>query len=198
MTARRGLAIGAVAAAAIFFFLGLVFKDQGDFANNYLKEQLVEHGIAFTPVANLMPAQQKVPCMVKNAGKMLTTGKQAECYARYQIGLDLPLVANGKTYFQAHYNGYLSRVKAQQALKTAPNAPATEELLKAATQADRTADDLLAGESMRGLLLTGYGFSVIGDKASQAGVVCFVLAPLMLLVGIVLVLRPGKRPVAAA
>ena len=30
----------------------------------------------------------------------MTTGKQAECYAKYQIGIDLGLVDNGNTYFQ--------------------------------------------------------------------------------------------------
>ena len=196
MTLRRGLAVGALVLAVVFLLLGLLFKTQGDFAHSYLKKQLVEHGITFSPVSALLPDQKKVPCLVRNAGKPLVTGKQAECYGNYQIGLDLPLVAGGKTYFQAHYNGYLTRVKMFQALKTAPTAPATAELVKAATAADRTSDDLLAGEAMRGLLLTGYGFSVIGDKATQAGIVCLVLSPFMLVAALALFLS-GRKQVAS-
>lgn len=71
-------------------------------------------------MANLLPAQQKIPCLVANADKPLTTRKQAECYAKNQIGIDLTIVDNGKTYFQDHYNGYLARVKAEAAQKASP------------------------------------------------------------------------------
>ncbi len=128
-------------------------------------------------------------------GKPLTTGKQAECYAKYQIGIDLTLVDNGNTYFQSHYNGYLARVKAATALQANPTDPATLDLVKQADAASRKADDLLAGEATRGLLLAGYGFSVIGDRLAQAALVCFVLAGLALIAGIVLlVMSNRKRP----
>ncbi len=191
----RGVAIGAFGLGLVVLGLGLVLQNQANFSRNYLKGQLAEHGITFTPVANLMPEQQKVPCLVANAGKPLTTGKQAECYAKYQIGIDLKVVDGGKTYFQDHYNGYLARVKAQAALQAAPNDPATLALVKQADQIQRTADDLLAGEATRGLLLTGYGFSVIGDRLAQCAVACFILAGLLLLGGAYQLMRPtGKRP----
>ena len=149
----------------------------------------------FTPVANLQPQQKKIPCLVKNAGKLMTTGKQAECYAKHQIGFDLTLIDNGKTYAQDHYNGYLSRVKAAQAVTKAPDAPETAELVKAAAKQDRISDDLLAGEATKGLLLTGYGFGVIGDRLAQAALVLFVVAALLLVTGVVLLIR---RPTPAA
>jgi hypothetical protein len=139
-----------------------------------------------------------VPCLVENAGKPLLTGKQAECYAKYQIGIDLTVVDNGKTYFQDHYNGYLSRVKAQGAVKANPNDPATLELVKQAQDADRRSDDLLAGEATKGLLLTGYGFSVIGDRLAQAAVACFIIAGLLLLGGVLqFIMSTRNRPASS-
>ena len=67
--------------------------------------------------------------------------------------------------------------------------------MKQADDASRKADDLLAGEATRGLLLAGYGFSVIGDRLAQAALVCFVVAGLLLIAGIVLlVVSNRKRP----
>jgi hypothetical protein len=194
---NRGVAIGAVVLAVVVFVLGLVLKNQADFSHNYLKGQLAEHGITFTPVANLLPQQQKIPCLVANAEKPLMTGKQAECYAKYQIGIDLTLVDNGNTYFQSHYNGYLARVKAAAAVKADPNAAETLALVDAARQADRVSDDLLAGEATRGLLLTGYGFSVMGDRLAQAAVICFVIAGVLLIAGVVLLVVPKKKKPSA-
>src|SRR4051812_46229029 len=93
---NRGLVIGAALLAVAAFAVGLVLQHESDFSNSYVKSQLVAHGIRFTPVAGLMPAQKQVPCLVHNAGKALTTGAQAECYALYQIGIDLTVVDHGK------------------------------------------------------------------------------------------------------
>ena len=194
---NRGFAIGAFVLAVLVLGLGLVLQNQANFSRNYVSDELAAHGITFSPVEALLPAQKEIPCLVANAGKPLTTGEQAECYAKYQIGLDLTLVDSGKTYAQDHYNGYLSRVKAAAAVKANPNAPETLALVQAAQQADRASDDLLAGEATRGLLLTGYGFSVMGDRIAQAAMACFVLAGLLVIAGIVLLFVPRrKRPAA--
>ena len=194
----RGLAIGAFVLAVVLLVLGLVLQNQADFSSNYVKTQFAERGITFTPVDALLPAQKKVACLVANAGKPLTTGKQAECYAKYQIGIDLTLVDNGNTYFESHYNGYLARVKAATALQANPTDPATQDLVKQADEASRKADDLLAGEATRGLLLAGYGFSVIGDRLAQAALVCFIVAGLLVIAGVVLlVVSNRKRPASS-
>ena len=129
--AAFGVAIGLGVLASSFAVLGLVLNNQANFSKRYVHDQLAEKQITFTPVENLLPNQKTVPCLVENAGKQLVSGKQAECYAKYQIGLDLALIDNGKTYFEDHYAAYLLRVKAQQALAAAPNDPATQELVAA-------------------------------------------------------------------
>ena len=120
------------------------------------------------------------------------SGKQAECYARYQIGLDLALIDNGKTYFEDHYAAYLLRVKAQQALAAAPNDPATQELVQQSAQLSQKAEDIFDGETMRGLLLTAYGFSLLGDKGATAALACFIIA-IVMAVGAAVSLGLGLR-----
>lgn len=200
---NRGLAIGTCVLSIVVLVLAFILQNQANFSRDYLHDQLAEHGITFTPVANLLPQQQAIPCLVANAGKPLLTGKQAECYAKYQIGIDLTLVDGGKTYFQAHYNGYLSRQKYLAAVKANPNDPGNAALLTQANQADQISNDLLAGEATKGLLLTGYGFSVMGDRLAQAAVAAFIIAGLLLVAGVAMVLRafrntPAPKPLAAA
>ncbi len=194
----RGLAIGAIVLGVVVLVLGLILQNQADSSSDYVHSQLAERGITFTPVEALLPAQKEVPCLVANAGKPLTTGKQAECYAKYQIGIDLTLVDGGHTYFESHYNGYLARVAAATALEADPDSPETLALVQQADDASRKADDLLAGEATRGLLLAGYGFSVIGDRLGQAALVCFVLAGLLLIAGIVLLVVSNRKRVPPA
>jgi hypothetical protein len=177
--------------------LGLVLQNQANFSKNYVHDQLIEKQIYFTPVAGLMPNQQQVPCLVANAGKQLLTGKQAECYARYQIGLDLLVIDNGKTYAEDHYAAYLLRLKAQDAVAKNPDAPETAELVKQSQALSQKAEDIFDGETMRGLLLTVYGFSLIGERGGQAAVACFAIAGALVLgacIAVVVGARRRRRP----
>ena len=54
----RGLAVGVL-------LLGLVFQNQADFSCDYVKRELTEKGIFFTPAANLLPQQKDVACLNK-------------------------------------------------------------------------------------------------------------------------------------
>ncbi len=174
--AAVGIAIGLGVLAIGFLTLGLVLNNQANFAKNYVHDQLAEKQITFTPVAGLLPNQKKVACLVQNAGKPLVTGTQAECYAKYQIGLDLLLIDNGKTYFQDHYAAYLLRVKTAQALATNPTSHETQALVQQSADLSQKAEDIFDGETMRGLLLTAYAFSLFGDRGAQAATACFIIA----------------------
>jgi hypothetical protein len=190
--AAFGIAIGLGVLAVCFGAVSLVLRNQADFSKQYVHDQLAEKQITFTPVEGLLPNQKTVPCLVENAGRQLVTGKQAECYAKYQIGLDLALVDNGKTYFEDHYAAYLLRVKAGQALASAPNDPATQELVQQSATLSRVADDLAAGEAMRGLLLTAYGFSLLGERGATAALTCLIAA-IVLAAGALVSLAVGLR-----
>ena len=194
--AAFGVAIGLGVLALSFAILGLVLNNQANFSKHYVHDQLAEKQITFTPVENLFD-QKTVPCLVERRGSQLVSGKQAECYTKYQIGLDLALIDNGKTYFEDHYAAYLLRVKAQQALATAPNDPATQELVQQSAQLSQKAEDIFDGETMRGLLLTAYGFSLMGDKGATAALACFIIAIVMAIgaavsLGLGLRMDPGR------
>ena len=101
----KGWAIGTAVLAVVLLVIGLVMRDQSNFSNHYVKSQLASHGIVFTPVNQLLPAQKDKPCLVANAAKLMTTGTQAMLTGA-QIGIDMLQIDHGKSYFQGHYNGY--------------------------------------------------------------------------------------------
>jgi hypothetical protein len=45
-----------------------------------------------------LSANENDPCLKENAGKALTSGSQAACYANHYIALHLSEVNDGKTY----------------------------------------------------------------------------------------------------
>ncbi len=191
---RGGLGAGVV--GLLVLALGLVLNNQAAFSESYVHDQLAEHKITFVPLRGLNDAQQKAPCLVKNAGKPLVTAKQAECYAKYQIGGDMQRIAGGKGYSEVHYAAYLLRTKAVQAVAANPDDPATAELVRQSEDLSRKGDDLLAGEAVKGLLLTAYGFGLLGERGGQAATTAFVIGGLLelaMLVSLVVASTRKKR-----
>ena len=107
--------IGGAVFSVLLLVLGLVLKDQADFADTYVRSQLEEQQITFTELEDLgddatlradlleklgseeavnafieekgITAEADTACLVDNAGKQMLTGKQAECYAEKYIKL---------------------------------------------------------------------------------------------------------------
>ncbi len=176
--------VGGLLLAALLLILGLVLQDQANFAKSYVKDQLTEQKITFTPAANLAPAEKKADCLVKYAGKPLTTGKQAECYANSYIALHLSEVNDGKTYAETSGESRALQTQADAAAAKSPDTPQTIELQNQAKELGGKVDTLFRGETLRGLLLTSYGFSIFGDRAQQAALVAFAAAFVLLLASI--------------
>ncbi len=175
---------GGVALAGLLLVLGLVLTNQADFAKSYVKDQLTEQKISFTPAAGLSAEEKQAGCLVANAGQPLTTGKQAECYANEYIGLHVKAINGGKTYSESSGAARALQAQADAATEAAPNAPATVALEGQAAAASGKVDSLFRGETLRGLLLTSYGFSIFGDRAQQAAYVAFAAALVLLLASI--------------
>jgi hypothetical protein len=174
--------IGGVALAALLVVLGFVLEANANFARDYVRDQMGEQQISFTPKEALSPEEAKADCLVENAGKPLETGKQAECYANEYIGLHLAATNDGKTYAQTSNEARPARAAADEA--TANGAPDAAALTAKADELDAKVQTLFRGETLRGLLLTSYGFSVFGEKASQAALVCFLVAAVLTLASI--------------
>ena len=173
---------GAVLLAGLLLVLGLVLQNQADFAKSYVKDQLVQQRITFTPADKLTDEEKQATCIVTFAGQPLTTGKQAECYANNYIGVHLGEVNDGKTYSETSTESRAAQAAADAATKS--NSPDAATLTAQAKALSGKTDTLFRGETLRGLLLTSYGFSIFGERAQQAAYVAYAVALVLFLAGI--------------
>jgi hypothetical protein len=169
--------VGGLVVAALILVLGLVLQNQADFAKSYVKDQLTAQQITFTPADKLTDEEKANNCLVVYAGEQLVTGKQAECYANDYIALHLSEINDGKTYSQTSNE---SRAVAAEAKAD----PANADLQAQAKTIDGKVQTLFRGETLRGLLLTSYGFSIFGERAAQAALVCFLVAGVLFIASI--------------
>jgi hypothetical protein len=174
-------ATGGLVAAGLILVLGLVLQNQANFANDYVHNQLAEQKIVFTPVQALGKDTQ-AQCLKDNAGKALTSGKQAECYANNYIRVHLAAVNDGKTY--AETSNTQRGVQAQLDAMTDPNRAPARQLAARNEALTGQVQTLFRGETLRGLLLTSYGFSIFGDRAQTAAYVCYALALVLFLAAV--------------
>ena len=152
--------VGGLVLAGLLLVMGIVLTSNANFAKNYVHDQLAAQQIKFKAASALTTEEKAQPCLVKYAGQVLATGKQAECYANHFIGLHVESIAAGRTY--ASQGDYINGLKAQltDAQKANPADPAKiADLNKQITDATAARETIFKGETLRGLLLTSYGFS---------------------------------------
>jgi hypothetical protein len=174
--------IGGLVLAGLLVALGIVLTSNANFAKTYVADQLREQNVTFKTADTLTAEEKGSACLVQYAGQQLTTGKQAECYANEYIGLHLQSTADGKTYADLGTPQAELRTKVSEAQKN--NDPALASLQQELTTINTQRDTLFKGETLRGLLLTTYGFSVFGTKAAQAANVAYIAAALLALLSI--------------
>jgi len=136
-------------------------------------------GLADEAAASSWYEEKQSACVVKYAGEPLNTGKQAECYANDYIGLHVKAVADGQTY--ADLGTPQRELAAKVDAADASTRPALAAQLATITE---QRDTLFKGETLRGLLLTSYGFSVFGVKGEQVAAVAYLVAALLALLSI--------------
>ena len=173
--------LGLVVLAGLLLIAGVVLTSNANFANDYVKDQLGQQQITFKAADTLTAEEKQSACLVKYAGQQLTTGKQAECYANEFIGLHLKSIAGGKTY--AQIGDVQTGLRAQIAALPKDD-PAAADLQKQLTDATAARETVFKGETLRGLLLTSYGFSEFGTKAAQAATVVYLASGLMLILAL--------------
>jgi hypothetical protein len=167
-----------------------------------VKDQLSQQQITFKPAATLTAEEKRSACLVEYAGLQLTTGKQAECYANDFIGLHVQSTAAGRTY--STQGDFITGLKAELTAAqkvTPPDAAKVADLGTRITAATAARESLFKGETLRGLLLTSFGFSVFGVKGGQVATVSFIVAGLLALLslaGLAHALRTSKDTTFAA
>jgi hypothetical protein len=150
-------------AAAVLLVAGVYFMQRYDFASNNVHDQLRAQKIFFPPASALKDEEREQPGVRKYAGQQVDNGDKARVYANEFIALHLAGIANGKTYSQ---------------LSTEARAKPDDQELAGQVQT------AFRGETLRGLLLTTYGFWKLGQEARLMMIVCFAGSGVILLLSL--------------
>ena len=139
---------------------GLLFFGS-NFGLNMVHSQLGAQDISFPAKgsAGLSPAE--FPGLQRYAGQKVDTGDKAKAYANQFIGVHLKAVAGGQTYSQV----------SAASIADPTNATLTGEVAT-----------LFKGETLRGLLLNAWGWSVVSTLALYAAIGALVGFLIMLVV----------------
>ncbi len=151
-----GLTSIAMVAALGILIVGIIAVLGGSYDKKVVHDQLVPQKIFFPAAGS--PAL--LPGVKQYAGQQLTTGSQAKAYANNFINVHLSKIAGGQTYAQV----------STAALAAPTNTKLAEE--KAT---------LFQGETLRGLLLNAWGWSLVGTIATLAGWILIGLGAILFL-----------------
>jgi hypothetical protein len=162
----------ATVAAAGMIVVGALALVGGHYDKQVVHDQLAPQKIFF-------PKPATNPALAAYAGQQVLTGKQAKLYAQDQIGVDLTKVAGGKTYSQISAEWIAGGMK------------------NTTLAGERTT--LFMGETLNGLLLNAWGWSVIGGIATLAGFILILLGGVLFLLPLAnwQVNLRGRRPAVA-
>jgi len=169
-----GLTSIATVAAAGIIVVGILAVVGGNYDKQVVHDQLVPQKIFFPAAGS--PAL--LPGVKQYAGQQLVNGAQAKAYANNFINVHLSKIAGGQTYAQV-----------STAALAAPTNPKLAE--EKAT--------LFQGETLRGLLLNAWGWSLVGTIATLVGFLLIALGAILFLLPLAnwQVNLRGRRPVTA-
>ncbi len=136
--------------------VGVLALVGGSYTKQVVHDQLAPQKIFFPAAGS--PAL--LPGVKQYAGQQLLSGDQAKAYANNFINVHLSKIAGGKTYSQV----------------SALSIAAPKNTTLAAEKAT-----LFEGETLRGLLLGAWGWSVVGTLATLAGIVLLIVGGILLL-----------------
>lgn len=175
--------------ALVLVVAGALLTWGSSFASDYVGDELRSQNISF-PAEDALKgeiAEEKDAALAATltellpyAGKQVVDGDQAEAYSKY-INVHVLGTSGGKSY--AELGGPQRAAAAAAAEAKAANKPAAEvaELEATAAKLSQQRDTVFKGETLRGLLLSTYAWSTIGNIAGIAAIVAFIAAVLMLI-----------------
>ena len=139
----------------------------GAYAKDVVHDQLVPQKIFFNEDASQLPANLK-----SYAGEQVDTGAEAKLFANDYIGLHLKETAGGKTYSEV--SGAFMQDKDNAEL----------------AQQRQT---LFMGETLRGLLLSAWGWATVGTVATIAGFVLIGIGGVLLAIPVAALVADRRR-----
>jgi hypothetical protein len=159
--------------------IGGIAVGMGMFIRSNIQEELSSQQITFPAAENLTDEERAIPGMVENAGKPLTTGNQAKVYSEY-IGLHLSEGAEEAGYPGASYatlGGPQRELRAEvAAAREANNEEALADAQARLDAVNALRNTALTGNTLRGNLLSAYGWDNVGLGVIAGGAVIGVLA----------------------
>lgn len=166
-TRRAAVQVGMVVLLAV----GAGLLGGSRFATDMVHDQLVAQKIKFPPKGpGLSPEQY--PGLQRYAGQTVDNGPKAKAFADQYIATHLKNIADGRTYAE---------------VSSASRANPDDRRLAGQRQA------LFEGETLRGLLLSAWGWSVVARIAGIAAYAAFAAAGLILAVAVGLALARAER-----
>ncbi len=164
--------IGSVLFLVLSVGSGLLLWGSG-FAHKMVHSQLSEQQIKFPPKGSPGLDAKEFPGLQRYAGQAVDNGPKAKAYADQFIKVHLKGIANGQTYSQV----------SAQSQKNPGDA-------KLAAQVQT----LFRGETLRGLLLYAWGWSVVGQIAYWTGIAA-VLGAVAVLIALALGFAAHERQI---
>lgn len=166
------LAVGSLLLGGVALWLG-------NFVQSNIRAELATQQIAFGAADQLSEAELALPGVAENAGQPVLSGNQAQAYAAY-IGLHLNESAEEAGYPGASY-ATLGGVQRQLRSQVAAATEAGDEEALEAAQAELTAvtnlrNSMLTGSTLRGTLLSAYGWDNVASGILVGGTLIIVLA----------------------
>ena len=161
------LATLGVVMALVLAIGGALLLFAASFTNSTISDQLTAQKISFPPAAQL-PVDKFGETVNGFAGQPVTTGAQAKAYSD-MIAVHLIGVAGGKTYSEV----------SDEWIASNPTDPTKRDPALGAQR-----QTLFMGETLRGLLLNAYAFSIFGLLALIGGWVALVAAVLFAVLAI--------------
>jgi len=155
ITSVTSIAVGLALGMVLAGVLALV---GGSYAHKVVHDQLSPQKITFPKTK----ADGLFPDLTKYAGQTVDSGAKAKAYADKYINRHLQEVAGGKTYAEVSAEAMAKPDDAKLAGQKAT---------------------LFQGETLRGLLLSVWGWSIVGTVATLAGIA-------LILIGLVLAALP--------
>jgi hypothetical protein len=151
--------IGSVLFAVLTVGGGLLLWGS-NFANNMVHDQLASQHIVFPPKGSPALSPSEFPGLQQYAGQTVDSGPKAKAYANQFINTHLQGIGGGKTYSELS-------AKSLQNPKD--------------TKLAQTVQTMFRGETLRGLLLYAWGWSVVGMIAYWVGIASLIGAFVLLL-----------------
>jgi len=170
------IAGGAVLMAALLV-AGALLTWGANFAADYVDDELSSQNIAFPPAA--AHQEEGRTDLLRYAGQTVDTGSEAEAYASFIDG-HLQGIADGATFADLGTPEREANAAVQAAIADGADEATVAELEDEAAGISGQRNTLFKGETLRGLLLTAFAWSTVGQIAGYAAIAAFIAGGVML------------------